>query len=185
MKTKYIQNATKIKGTVTRRLFDTKRFNKVKELAFKGLIKSKEQMERYLDWASKPMFAENFLWSIFKKLFNVDLKIPFITGQWTNQAIKANLVVTVGKQAVAQQLGGTTTAPMTAIAIGIGITGAVVGNTTLESEITTGGGGRGAASVSNATTTVTGDTEKWIKTFTFTSGFAVTEEGVLNNNISG
>ena len=178
-------NQQRLHGTVTRRLFDTAKLYAVKEAFSSGLVSAKEDMEGLLDWAAKPMFADNFLWSIFNKLFGIDLRIPFVTGNWTNQAIKKNLIVTVGKQAVAQQLGGTTTSPMTAIAIGIGTTAAAAANTTLESEITTNGGQRGAASVSNQTTTTAGDTERWIKTFTFTGSFSVTEEGVLDNNTSG
>jgi len=182
---KVFNNKSKLIGTVTRRLFDTSKLYVVKEALSSGLVSAKKDREALFDWASKPMFADNFIWSIFNKFFGIDLQIPFITGNWTTQAIKKNLVVTVGKQAVAQQLGGTTTSPMTAIAIGIGTTGAAAANTTLESEITTNGGERGAASVSNQTTTTAGDTERWIKTFTFTGGFAVTEEGILDNNAAG
>jgi len=185
MKSKHFTNEAKLKGTVTRRLFHADRLNKVKKLAFAGMIKTKRQMEELLDWASKPMFAENFVWSFLKKTFDVDLKIPFITGYWTKQAVKGNLVVTVGKQAVAQQTGGTTTAPVTAIAIGTGTVAAAAADTTLGTEITTAGGARGAATVTNTTTTTTGDTEQWVKTFTFTATFAVTEEGILDNNTSG
>jgi len=182
---KIFHNRQRLHGTVTRRLFDTAKLYAVKEAISSGLASTREDIEALLDWASKPMFADNRLWSILNKLFGIDLKIPFITGNWTTQAVKKNLVVTVGKQAVAQQLGGTTTSPMTAIAIGIGTTAAAAGDTALESEITTGGGERGAATVSNQTTTTTGDTERWIKTFNFTDSFAVTEEGIFDNNTSG
>lgn len=134
---------------------------------------------------AKPMFQVNFLWRLFNKLFGVDYAIPFLFGKWTLNPITANLIPTVGKAAVADQFGGTTTSPMTAMAIGIGTTAAAAGDTTLESEITTNGGERGAATVSNETTTTAGDTEQWIKTFTFTGSFAVTEEGILDNNTSG
>jgi len=133
----------------------------------------------------KKMFADNFVWRILKRFFNVDVQIPFLTGFWTYGVIRRNLVPTVGKAAVADQVGGTTTSPTTAIAIGIGVTGAAAGDTTLESEITTNGGERGAASVTNQTTTTAGDTERWIKTFSFTGTFAVTEEGLLDNNAAG
>jgi hypothetical protein len=133
----------------------------------------------------KAMFADNWLWKLIKKNFNLDIQIPFITGNWTINPIKDNLVTTVGKAAVADQLGGTTTAPMTCVAIGIGTDAAAAADTTLGSEITTNGGERGAATVSNQTTTTAGDTERWIKTFTFTGAFAVTEEGILDNNTAG
>jgi len=185
MKTKVFNSEAGLKGTVSRRLFDTAKLYAVKEAMLSGLVSAKEDVGVLLDWASKPIFAENFVWSFFSKVFRIDLRIPFITGRWTNQAVKSNLVPTVGKAAVADQLGGTTTSPMTAIAIGIGAGGPAAGDTALNSEITTNGGERGAASVSNQTDSTTGDTERWIKTFTFTGTFAVTEEGILDNNSSG
>lgn len=130
---------------------------------------------------AKKLFHVNKFWKLLKSKFNVDLKLPFITGIWSYEALKFNTITDKGKQIAAQQVGGTTTAPVTAIAIGIGSPSA----TALGSEITTGGGARGAATVSNQTTTTTGDTERWVKTFTFTSGFAITEEGLFDNNSSG
>lgn len=138
---------------------------------------------RLFDKYGKPkrLFNANSLWKLVHAKLGLDLKIPFLFGMWSIGGIKMNTITTRGKKVVAEQLGGTTTAPVTAIAIGIG-TG---GTTTLNSEITTNGGQRGAATVSNTTTTTTGDTEQWVKTFTFTSSFAVTEEGLLDNNTSG
>lgn len=129
----------------------------------------------------KPMFKENFIWKFVKKHFDLDLQIPVLFGNWTNSVVKRNTVTTVGKQASAQQIGGTTTSPMTAIAIGVGTPSA----TALGSESTTNGGSRGAATVTNQTTTLTGDTERWVKTFTFSGSLALTEEGIFDNNTSG
>lgn len=128
----------------------------------------------------KKLFHANFLWKIAKKLLNVDLQLPLF-GNWTYKSLKFNTVTTVGKQASAQQVGGTTTSPVTAIAIGVGTPSA----TALGSESTTNGGSRGAATVSNQTTTLTGDTERWVKTFTFSGSLALTEEGLFDNNSSG
>src|SRR3990167_1119838 len=130
---------------------------------------------------AKPLFQVNGLWKLAKRLFGVDLKIPVLFGFWTFDPIKMNTVTDVGKKISADQVGGTTTAPVTAIAIGIGTASA----TALGSEITTNGGERGAATVTNQTTTTTGDTERWVKTFTFTGSFAITEEGLFDNNTSG
>lgn len=130
---------------------------------------------------AKKLFHVNKLWSFVKKNLGLDLKVPFLFGNWSLNSLKLNTVTTLGKQAAAQQIGGTTTSPVTAIAIGIGTPSA----SALGSEITTNGGERGAATVSNQTTTLTGDTERWIKTFTFTGGFAITEEGLFDNNTSG
>lgn len=177
-------NKSGVKGRVERRLFDSERLEQVKSYLQAGFLTEK-QKEDLFNWAAKPQFADNFIWKLLNKAFHADIKIPYITGYWTIKAIKANLVTTVGKKAVADQLGGTTTSPMTAVAIGIGTTAANAANTTLESEITTNGGQRGAATVSNQTTSTAGDTERWIKTFNFTGSFAVTEEGILDNNTSG
>ncbi len=129
----------------------------------------------------RKLFKVNSLWSNFHKLTGLDLKIPFLFGSWGFGGIKLNTVTNLGRQVCAQQLGGTTTTPCTAIAIGIGSPS----TTALGSEITTGGGARGAAAVTNITTTNTGDTEQWVKTFTFTLSFAITEEGLFDNNSSG
>lgn len=153
---KFFFNKAKVRGQTEIRLFDK-------------------------DGNEKKLFQVNFLWKIFNHFFAVDLKIPVLFGNWQFGGIKANTITTKGKEIMAKQLGGTTTAPVTAIAIGIG-TG---GTTTLNSEITTNGGQRGAATVTNTTITTTGDTEQWVKLFTFTGSFAVTEEGLLDNNTSG
>lgn len=173
----------KIRGTVERRLFDTEGLNRAKRAMKSGA--SDERVEKLLDEAAKPQFVGNFVWKLLFKLFNVDFKIPFFTGGWTTKAVKMNLVPTRGKQIAAEQIGGTTTTPVTAIAIGTGSTGPSASDTALGSEITSGGGSRGAGTISNVTTSTTNDTEKWVKTFNFTSGFAVTEEGLFDNNTSG
>lgn len=133
------------------------------------------------DGNPKKLFHANFLWRIFKTLFNKDFQIPLLFGYWSYKALKFNTITSVGKKIAADQTGGTTTAPVTAIAIGVGTPSA----TALGSESTTNGGGRGAATVSNQTTTTTGDTERWIKTFTFSGSLALTEEGLFDNNTSG
>ena len=130
----------------------------------------------------KKMFKENRLWHFIHKVFHIDLQIPYLLGNYTDAVIKRNTITTVGKQIAAQQLGGTTTAPVTAVAIGVGSPSA----TALGSEISTNGGSRTAAdTVSNETTDTTGDTERWVKVFTFTGSLAITEEGLFDNNTSG
>lgn len=179
MPTKLIKQQAGVKGIVERRLFDTKGLIAAKQAMQAGA--SEEEVKILLDRAAKPMFANNGLWKLLYKLLNVDVKIPFVTGYWTKRAIRHNTITNVGLKIVADQVGGTTTAPVTAIAIGEGTPSA----TALGSEISTNGGARGAATVTNETTSVTGDTEQWIKTFNFTGTFAVTEEGLFDNNTSG
>lgn len=130
---------------------------------------------------AKKIFHPNFIWKLIKKYFDKDLQIPFLTGIWSTRSLRLNTITSVGKKIAADQIGGTTTTPVTAIAIGVGTPSA----TALGSEATTNGGARGAATVSNQTTTTTGDTERWVKTFTFTGALAITEEGLFDNNTSG
>lgn len=154
------KDSYKVKGIVTRQLFD-------------------------VNGNAKKMFKENFLWKFMHELFNIDLVIPFVTGYYTTKAISRNLITSVGLAVVAGQINGATTAPVTAIAIGTGTNAANASDTTLQTETTTNGGQRGAATASRVTTAITNDTAQWVKTFTFTGSFAITEEGLLDNNTSG
>jgi hypothetical protein len=176
---RFFKNGAGMKGVVERRLFDTKGLIAARQAMQAGA--SDEEVRILLDKAAKPQFANNGLWKLLYKLFNVDVKIPFLTGLWTTRAIRHNTITDVGLKVIADQLGGTTTVPVTAVAIGEGSPTP----TALGSEVTTGGGARGAATVSNTTTDVTGDTEQWIKTFNFSATFAITEEALLDNNTSG
>lgn len=133
------------------------------------------------DGNAKKLFHANFLWKFVKKHFNRDLQIPFLFGIWSTRSLRYNTITSIGKQIAAQQTGGTTVVPVTAIAIGVG----TASTTALGSESTTNGGSRGAATVTNQTTTTTGDTERWVKTFTFSGALALTEEGLFDNNASG
>lgn len=130
---------------------------------------------------AKKLFHTNFLWKFLKKKYHIDLIIPFVTGYWSSSAIKLNTIPTRGKEKIADLIGGSDTTPVSAIAIGIG----TASGTALGSEITTNGGQRGAATVTNSTTTSANDTVQWVKTFTFTGSFAITEEGLFDNNTSG
>lgn len=198
---KKVLSKSKVHGIVSRRLFDTLKFiSLINELgvefkyktitshtfadAFSAAVKyglSKAELDTILDKSAKPMFRDNRLWRFFKKHFSRDFKIPLIFGNWTTQAIKLNTITDVGLQVTAKQVNGVTTAPVTAIAIGVG----TPSTTALGSESTTNGGSRGAATTSNQTTTSTGDTARWVKTFTFTGSLSLTEEGLFDNNSSG
>jgi len=97
-----------------------------------------------------------------------------------------NTVVNTGRAQVAGLLltdvGGTA---FDYIAIGTGTTAAAVTDTTLGTEITTGGGERTAGTGTRVTTSVANDTAQLVVTFTFTGSFAVTESGVLNAGVAG
>lgn len=176
------KDTLRVVGKVDRRLFD----GEIYKQAQQALRSNNWPLAaKLLEIARKPMFKGNRIWKLLHSHFGVDIQLPWITGRWTLDVVSENLVTTKGKELVADQLGGTTTAPVTAIAIGVGTTAAAAGDTALESEITTNGGQRGAATVTNTTTTTANDTEQWVKTFTFTGSFAVTEEGLFDNNTSG
>lgn len=143
-------------------------------------ILGKERFAEVKMESVKLQFADNALWRLLKKNFGLDLAIPFITGHYTKNALKGNLVVNTGHKKYADQVGGTTSVPVTAMAYGTGAVAASASDTGLGTEVE-----RGAATVTNTTTTNTGDTEQWVKTFTATGSQVITEEGLLDNNTSG
>lgn len=97
-----------------------------------------------------------------------------------------NLVVSAGKAGVASRINGSgAEAAFTFIAIGTGTTAAAAGDTTLQTEITTGGGARAAATATRITTTVTNDTAQLDLTFALTATFAITESCVINAASAG
>lgn len=107
-------------------------------------------------------------------------------GSWKNEMRLANLVTNAGKAGVASRINGSGgEAAFTYLAIGTGTTAAAVGDTTLQTEITTGGGARAAATASRTTTDTTNDTARLVYTWTFSSSFAVTEAGALNASSAG
>lgn len=137
----------------------------------------------------KPIFQENWLFRFLMKkgwVSPLAWKIPFLFGTWSDSRIYSNLITNAGFAGVASRINGAgSEAAFTYIGIGTGTTSPVVGNTALETEITTGGGARASATASRTTTDVTNDTATLVHTFNFTSSFAVTESGVLNAASSG
>lgn len=92
-----------------------------------------------------------------------------------------NLATSVGKAAAAGLVGNTGgIAAFTFLAVGTSATAPAIGDTTLTAEITTGGLGRVAATVSRITTTVTNDTLQLTNTFTSSGSFTVNEVGMFN-----
>ncbi len=179
---KHIKDPSTPRGWTTWQKIDTETYKQARQAFLDG---DTEKGESLLKRAVKPLFQANFLWKLLKVWFDRDIAIPFITGYYTTRPIVSNLITTKGKEIISKQLNGVTTAPVTAIAIGIGNTAANAADTALDSEITTNGGERDAATASNQTTTTTGDTARWVLTFSFTGSFAVVEEGLFDNNVSG
>lgn len=137
----------------------------------------------------KPIFQPNklFCWLISKGILSpLAPKIPILFGFWTEKIMISNLVTNAGMAGVASRVNGAgSEAAFTYIAIGTGTTAANVADTTLQTEITTGGGARAAGTASRVTTDVTNDTAQLVLTFNFTATFAVTESGVLNAASAG
>jgi len=97
-----------------------------------------------------------------------------------------NLVTNTGMAGVASRINGSGgEAAFTYIAVGTGATAPAAGDTGLQTEITTGGLARAAATASRVTTDVTNDTSQLDKTFNVTATFAVTEAGVFNAASAG
>jgi len=78
---------------------------------------------------------------------------------------------------IGADLGGV---PFAYIAIGSGTTAPAATDTALEFETH-----RASATVTQQTTTVTGDTAQFEATFTFTASYSITESGVFNDPTAG
>ena len=138
------------------------------------------------DGRVKPVFQENALWKLFKKLFNLDLQIPFLFGNWSSSKIVSNLITNAGAAGVASRINGSgSEAAFTYIAVGTGTVAAAVTDTTLGTELAASGLSRAAATASRVTTDVTNDTAQLAVTFTVTGTAAVTESGALNAASAG
>lgn len=132
----------------------------------------------------------DFLEKVFRPGLKLRYNVNFILrdkdGNIKDTRDYHNLVPSAGKAGAASRINGADSeAAFTYIAIGTGTNAAAAGDTTLQTEITTGGGQRGSATCTRTTVTVTNDTAQLVKTFTFTSSFAVTESGVLNAASAG
>jgi hypothetical protein len=134
----------------------------------------------------KKLWQENRLGRALRQAGH-EIKIPFVTGHSTYEMRSHNLITNAGHAGCAGRLGGVGgyTAAFTYVALGTGTTAAAATDTALTSEITTGGLARAAATAAQATTNVTNDTLQLTYTWTASSAFAVTEEGVLDASSSG
>jgi len=100
------------------------------------------------------------------------------TGEVLDRELKKNLVVTAGLVEAIKLIGGVAATAFNAIAIGTGTTGALAGDTTLETEVER----EAVTAAYEATAKITFE-----KTFEFASGdsYAITEAGILNTTDSG
>lgn len=108
-------------------------------------------------------------------------------GQVIDRRLVPNLVVDAGIAALAGLAidPGTYSDPFTYIALGDGSTAVSAGNTTLDNEISGSGADRALATLSRVTDTITNDSARLVKTFTFTGSFAVREGGVFDADTAG
>lgn len=110
-----------------------------------------------------------------------DIAIRKSNGRIREGRVVHNLITSTGKAGAASRLNGSgAEAAFTYLAVGVGTTAAVTGNTTLETEIVDSGLARVNATASRVTTTVTNDTMQLATTFSVTGTKAVTEAGILN-----
>jgi hypothetical protein len=99
------------------------------------------------------------------------------TGEVLDTEVIHNIIVNTGKEQIAKLLNGVSSTYMRAIAVGTGTTGALVGDTTLETEVT-----RAVATLSYEANYKA----KFVYTFTFGSNYAITEAGIFDSaTVSG
>lgn len=98
-------------------------------------------------------------------------------GNVTQETVVPNLVVTSGKDFIAERMKDATTNVMSHMAIGTGSTAAAAGNTALGTE---------AGRVALTSTTVTANAVAYVATFGAGTGTgAITEAGLFNASSSG
>lgn len=140
---------------------------------------------RDADGNIKPLFQEN---TIGRFLRGLGLNMPKLSlfGNWTSKLSVANLITEDGFAGMASRCNGSGAEDaFTYIAVGTGVTGADVGDSSLETELAAAGLTRASASVSLITTDTTDDTAQLSKEFAVTGTQAVTESGVLNASSNG
>jgi hypothetical protein len=162
------------------------KFGNIKQLFVENKLGTKI-LEFIRSFVSNPISSDGQVKSgLMNYLAAYGLRIPFITGVWSDSRLISNLVVSAGVAGVASRINGAgSEAAFTYIAVGIGTTAAAAGNTALESEIVDSGLARAAATASRVTTDVTNDTAQDLYTFSVTGTKAVTESGVLNAGAAG
>lgn len=115
-----------------------------------------------------------------------DICVRGVNRQIREGRVVHNVVTSAGKAGAASRLNGSgAAAAFTYLAVGTGVSGAVVGDTTLGTETVGSGLTRANATASLVTTSVTNDTAQLQYTFTVTGTVAITEAGILNASSSG
>ena len=135
---------------------------------------------------AKKLWAENWLGKFIRIHFGLDLQGVFFLGRWTDKLVIHNTTTNTGFAGCASRFNGDgAEAAFTYLAVGTGTTAAAATDTALESELTTDGLARAAATCSRVTTSVTNDTAQLDHTWAVTGSEAVTEAGAFNDSSAG
>lgn len=106
-------------------------------------------------------------------------------GQVIDTRNTPNTIVNAGLASAAGLLNGEVTDFFDYLAIGTGTTSPAATDTQLETEITTGGGGRASSTNSQVTTIVANDTAQFVHQWDFTASLAITESGIFDSSTAG
>jgi len=140
---------------------------------------------RKYDGSIRKQWSENKIGKLFRKI-GMEMRVPFLFGNFSDTVTIKNLITSAGKAGVASRINGVgAEAVFSYLALGIGTTSPVVGNTALESEIVDSGLARAVATLSRTTVNVTNDTATLSKVFSVTGTKAITEIGVFNASSGG
>ena len=169
--------------------------NKLSQRAGLGLMGKQTITLRDKNGRTKKLWNDNvigkFILSILRaiskgKIAMYGIRIPYITGKYSDQLEVKNLITSAGKAGMASRINGSGSEDaFTYLAVGTGTTAAAAGDTTLETEISDSGLERAAATASRQMTSVTNDTARLLKTWTASGSKAVTEVGALNAGSAG
>jgi|TARA_R100001530_G_scaffold127734_1_gene97054 hypothetical protein len=114
-----------------------------------------------------------------KGVFNIK---HFRGGRLLDEMVVNNTITNAGIAGVAGLINAVGTSTYTYMALGSSATAAVVADTALAAEITSGSLDRIAATATRVTTTVTNDTDQLVKTWSSTATQAVQEVGVFDTS---
>lgn len=130
----------------------------------------------------KPILKRNALGMLFqRKNIGIPFFLRFLFGRLVPSLTINNTITNTGKAASISRLGVSSgTTAFTYLAIGTGTTAAAATDTALETESTTPSLARASATVSQETTTTTGDTLQLVKEWTATTSATITECGAFN-----
>lgn len=117
-------------------------------------------------------FSPNKLWGIMKAKFNVDIRIPFLTGRYVDKLVLSNNITDIGLSTAIVAFGDMI------ISAGMGI--GTPATNALGNEVI-----RGNMTKSPITTIKTNDTISCMVTFIFDAEYELTEAGLFDESYGG